>query len=142
MERDKTFQQSQEEKIVGQASILVEYLTLSLDADTIEAVVRGGKPEGTKNRLERLQQEMAELKYRRSHAFELPPYLRKLDRGISLDENTQGIRERLLSVFRTKPLTEAESERLEILRWCFKIINTTEIFRKSRFLPPSLLNRT
>ena len=55
MERDKTPQQSQEEKIVGQASILVEYLTLSLDADTIEAVVRGGKPEGTKNRLERLQ---------------------------------------------------------------------------------------
>jgi len=141
MERDKTPQQSQEEKIVGQASILVEYLTLSLDADTIEAVT-GGKPEGTKNRLERLQQEMAELKYRRSHAFELPPYLRKLDRGISLDENTQGIRERLLGVFRTKPLTEAESERLEVLRLCFKIINTTEIFRKSRFLPPSLLNRT
>jgi len=116
MEREKSPEQLREERVANQASVLLKYLLLSLDLDTIHEAVRGRKSEGTKSQLKHYLEEMEALETRRKHAFELPPWLRRLDRGISLDENSQGMREKILAVFRTKPLAEAEYERLEVLK--------------------------
>lgn len=121
MEKDKAPKRLREERIINQVSFLVEFLRASLELDKIDAAIGGKRPEGTRtrNHLRQLQQERSSLEFRRSHAYELPSWLKRFDQGISLDENTWGIQERLLSFFRVKPLTAADSERLEALNRVF-----------------------
>ena len=119
MEREKSPEQLRGERIVQQASILVGYLQISVEWDSVAAAV-GRKSEQSKRLHKSLQRELAELEDRREHAYELPPLLIRFERGIALDANNQRLRDRALNVFRIKPLTEAESERLEVLKMVLK----------------------